>query len=88
MACPQEDWEEFNQLSLEGIWPAMDYMGHYVLGMFRNAAHTSRLECVNLAVTPRHVVIDMYWCLNSDYSVTVAMMLATMLKGHLLWIGL
>ena len=23
-----EDWDEFVQMSYEGIWPAMDYMGH------------------------------------------------------------
>lgn len=44
-----EDWTEFNRLSYEGIWPAMDYMGHYVLGQFRNTATTARLECLNLA---------------------------------------
>ena len=22
------DWDEFVQMSYEGIWPAMDYMGH------------------------------------------------------------
>ena len=46
-----EDWEEFFRLSLEGIWPAMDHMGHYVLGMFRDSAtpQSGRLECVNLA---------------------------------------
>ena len=44
-------WDEFVQLSHDGIWPAMDWMGHFVLGMFCHAADSStgRLECVNLA---------------------------------------
>ena len=44
-------WDEFVKLSFEGIWPAMDYMGHYVLGFFCQAesSSTGRLECVNLA---------------------------------------
>ena len=43
------DWEEFARLSFEGVWPAMDHMGHWVLGQFRTAATTSPLEIVNLA---------------------------------------
>lgn len=44
-----EDWETFNRLSFEGIWPAMDHMGHWVIGQFRDAATTSPLEILNLA---------------------------------------
>ena len=44
-----DDWEEFARLSFEGVWPAMDHMGHWVLGQFRTAATTSPLEIVNLA---------------------------------------
>ena len=44
-----EDWEAFNRLSFEGVWPAMDHMGHHVLGQFRDAAKISRLEVLNLA---------------------------------------
>ena len=45
-----DDWEPFFRLSFEGIWPAMDAMGHYVLGMFRDSATTmDHLECMNLA---------------------------------------
>ena len=44
-----EDWPEFNRLSFEGVWPAIDHMGHYVLGQFRDAATTNPLEILNLA---------------------------------------
>ena len=44
-----DDWDEFARLSFEGVWPAMDHMGHWVLGQFRTAATTSPLEIVNLA---------------------------------------
>tara|TARA_E500000331_G_scaffold327270_1_gene346076 strand:+ start:709 stop:1365 length:657 start_codon:yes stop_codon:yes gene_type:complete len=44
-----EDWESFNRLSYEGVWPAMDHMGHHVIGQFRDAATTSPLEILNLA---------------------------------------
>ncbi len=44
-----EDWETFNQLSFDGIWPAMDHMDHWVIGQFRDAAITSPLEILNLA---------------------------------------
>lgn len=44
-----EDWEEFNRLSYEGVWPSLDHMGHHVLGQFRDAANTSPLEILNLA---------------------------------------
>jgi hypothetical protein len=44
-----QDWPEMNRLSFEGVWPALDAMGHYVLGEFRDAATTSPLELVNLA---------------------------------------
>ncbi len=44
-----EDWSEFNRLSHDGVWPAMDYMGHHVIGQFRHAATTSPLEVLNLA---------------------------------------
>ena len=44
-----EDWTHFNQLSYDGVWPAMDHMGHHVIGQFRHAATTSPLEILNLA---------------------------------------
>jgi hypothetical protein len=44
-----KDWKEFTRLSYEGVWPALDHMGHYVLGQFRDAATTSPLEILNLA---------------------------------------
>ena len=44
-----EDWESFNRLSYEGVWPTMDHMGHHVIGQFRDAATTSPLEILNLA---------------------------------------
>ncbi len=43
------DWPEFNRLSYEGVWPALDHMGHYVMGQFRDMATTSTLEILNLA---------------------------------------
>ena len=43
------DWLAFNRLSYDGVWPALDHMGHYVLGQFRDAATTSPLAIVNLA---------------------------------------
>ena len=43
------DWLEFNRRSYEGVWPALDHMGHYVLGQFRDMATTSPLEILNLA---------------------------------------
>ena len=44
-----EDWETFNRLSYEGIWPALDHMGHHVIGQFRDAATIAPLEVLNLA---------------------------------------
>jgi len=44
-----EDWLAFNRLSYEGVWPAMDHMGHWVIGQFRDAATTSPLAIINLA---------------------------------------
>ena len=44
-----EDWLTFNRLSFEGVWPAMDHMGHWVLGQFRDAATTNPLAIINLA---------------------------------------
>ena len=44
-----ENWPEYNRLSVEGVWPALDHMGHYSLGQFRHAATTSPLEIVNIA---------------------------------------
>ena len=44
-----EDYPEFARLSLENIWPAMDEMGHHVLGQFREAATTDPMEVINLA---------------------------------------
>ena len=44
-----EDWLAFNRLSHDGVWPAMDHMGHWVLGQFRDAATTSPLAIINLA---------------------------------------
>ena len=42
-------WDHFTALSHDGVWPAMDYMGHRVLGQFRTAALTDPLEVTNLA---------------------------------------
>ncbi len=44
-----ENWARFNQLSFEGVWPALDHMGHRVLGQFRHLATTTPLETINLA---------------------------------------
>ena len=44
-----EDWLTFNRLSYEGVWPAMDHMGHWVLGQFRDAVTTNPLAIINLA---------------------------------------
>lgn len=51
-----EDWQEFGRLSYNGVWPSLDYMGHHVLGQFRDAATTSPLEILNLAgyLDPAH----------------------------------
>ena len=44
-----EEWLTFNRLSHEGVWPAMDQMGHWVLGQFRDAVTTNPLAVINLA---------------------------------------
>ena len=44
-----EQWQRFTELSHDTVWPAMDAMGHRVLGQFREAALTDPLEVVNLA---------------------------------------
>ena len=44
-----KDREEFSRLSYEGVWPAVDDIGHYVLGQFHTAALTDPLEMLNLA---------------------------------------
>ena len=43
-----EHWDHFTALSHDGVWPAMDAMGHRVLGQFRDAALTDPLEVLNL----------------------------------------
>ena len=42
-------WDHFTHLSENGVWPAMDAIGHRVLGQFRTAALTDPLEVINLA---------------------------------------
>ncbi len=44
-----EMWERFTVLSHDFVWPAMDAMGHRVLGQFRDASLTNPLEVLNLA---------------------------------------
>ena len=39
-----EAWPDFVRYSHEAVWPAMDYLEHMVLGLFRTAATTDPLE--------------------------------------------
>ena len=43
------NWDRFMDLTENGVWPALDVMGHRVLGTFRDAALTDPLEVLNLA---------------------------------------
>ena len=42
-------WERFSDLTEFGVWPAMDAMGHRVLGNFRDAVLSDDMEVTNLA---------------------------------------
>jgi|GEM_PF-343145 len=44
-----ETFPEFEHCTHEGVWPAMDAMGHWVLGHFREAFTSELLEVSNLA---------------------------------------
>ena len=42
-------WERFSELTEFGVWPAMDAMGHRVLGNFYDAVLSDDMEVTNLA---------------------------------------
>ena len=42
-------WERFSYLTEFGVWPAMDAMGHRVLGNFHDAVLSDDMEVTNLA---------------------------------------
>ena len=42
-------WERFSHLTEFGVWPAMDAMGHRVLGNFHDAVLSDDMEVTNLA---------------------------------------
>ncbi|MYC01454.1 MAG: hypothetical protein F4X58_06000, partial [Chloroflexi bacterium] len=44
-----DTWERFAHLTEFGVWPAMDAMGHRVLGNFYDAVLSDDLEVTNLA---------------------------------------
>src|SRR5262249_30170901 len=44
-----ESWPEFEERTHGGVWPALDAMGHYSIGHFRDAATTDPLQVTNLA---------------------------------------
>ena len=43
------NWDRFSELTEFGVWPAMDAMGHRVLGNFHDAVLSDDLEVTNLA---------------------------------------
>ena len=43
------NWERFAELTEHGVWPAMDAMGHRVLGNFHDAVLSDDMEVTNLA---------------------------------------
>ena len=43
------NWERFCELTEFGVWPAMDAMGHRVLGNFHDAVLSDDMEVTNLA---------------------------------------
>ena len=43
------DWQRFADLTEFGVWPAMDAMGHRVLGNFHDAVLSDDMEVTNLA---------------------------------------
>ncbi len=43
------NWRHFAELTEHGVWPAMDAMGHRVLGNFHDAALSDDLKVTNLA---------------------------------------
>ena len=43
------NWERFSELTEFGVWPAMDAMGHRVLGNFHDAVLSDDMEVTNLA---------------------------------------
>ena len=44
-----DTWERFAELTEFGVWPAMDAMGHRVLGNFSDAVLSDDMEVTNLA---------------------------------------
>ncbi len=44
-----DNWERFSELTEFGVWPAMDAMGHRVLGNFHDAVLSDDMEVTNLA---------------------------------------
>ncbi|MYA02450.1 MAG: hypothetical protein F4038_11295 [Chloroflexi bacterium] len=44
-----DTWERFAHLTEFGVWPAMDAMGHRVLGNFYDAVLSDDMEVTNLA---------------------------------------
>ncbi len=44
-----DTWERFAELTEFGVWPAMDAMGHRVLGNFHDAVISDDMEVTNLA---------------------------------------
>ena len=44
-----DTWERFAELTEFGVWPAMDAMGHRVLGNFYDAVLSDDMEVTNLA---------------------------------------
>lgn len=44
-----DTWERFSELTEFGVWPAMDAMGHRVLGNFYDAVLSDDMEVTNLA---------------------------------------